>query len=114
MDTTDIIQSGTLLITLVALIIQQQRFFKEAQKKERRVETKLRIFKILESQERELDEDEIFKKLDEQSPSKSEDRAEIKKSLYEMLVEETVRYTNTKKYRPRYRQGQGGEGKRPG
>lgn len=103
MDNQNLVQFGALLIALVSLIVQQQRIYLESRKKEKRIETKLRIFKIFEGKEIDLSEEEIIKELSAQNPLGKIDQAEIKKSLYEMLVEETIRYTTGKKYKPRLR-----------
>lgn len=54
MDNRNLVQFGALLIALVSLIVQQQRIYLESRKKEKRIETKLRICKIFEGKEIDL------------------------------------------------------------
>jgi len=103
METSDIIQLGALLIALVSLIWQQRRVFQEEQLKEKRIEVKLQIFYALSLADRDMTEEEIIQAMDKNSPLKGIDHVEIRKSLYEMLGEETLRFTKENKYKPRQR-----------
>jgi hypothetical protein len=99
----DWLKFSSLLLALVTLIWQQRRAFLESQRKERRIETKLRIFYALSLAERDMDEPEIMFALEQGQPMTPSDRVEIRKSLYEMLNDETIRFTTDKKYKPRVR-----------
>ena len=104
------IQFGALLVAILGLVFQQYRVYQQqleanqlAENIELRTATKLRIFYIL--QDEQLSLDEILNKLKNQNPlDKSGDtEQEIRKALYEMLQDETVRLLNNKKYSPRLR-----------
>ena len=94
-------QLGALLIALVSLIWQQHKAFNESKLKEKRIETKLRIFYAIADADR--DEDAVISILQKGQPLKETDKVEIRKSLYEMLSDETVRFTRDGKYKPRER-----------
>jgi hypothetical protein len=97
------IQFGALLVAILALVFQQYRVYRLEENIELRTATKLRIFYLL--QDEQLSLDEILTKLRNQTPlDKSGDtEQEIRKALYEMLQDETVRLLNNKKYSPRLR-----------
>src|SRR5262245_45114441 len=97
------IHFAAVLVALVSLIWQQRRVERESARKEKRIETKLRIFYALSRTERALDEGAIIAALEQGRPLKDADRVEVRKALYEMLSEETIRFTTGKKYRPRDR-----------
>ena len=97
------VQLGALLVALTSLIWQQRKAFSESQKKEKRIETKLRIFYALSLTERDLSEQEVISALEQGQPLNETDKVEVRKSLYEMLSEETIRFTVEKKYKPRQR-----------
>jgi hypothetical protein len=102
MDTKSWIQLGSVLVALIALIVQQNRLVKEARSKEKRIETKLRIFYILSRKDR--SQGEIIDEFKQQGPTaKSIDEAEIRKSLYEMMADETIYYQRDKTYRAHWR-----------
>jgi hypothetical protein len=101
MSESDLIQFGVLLVTLAALIWQQRGAAADAALKERRIETKLRIFYAV--AERDLDESGIATALEKGQPLRKVDLVEMKKALYEMLSEETLRFTDDNKYKPRQR-----------
>jgi hypothetical protein len=102
------IQFGALLVAILALVFQQYRVYQQQQQAnqlaksiELRTETKLRVFYIV--QDEQLSLDEILHKLRDQSPlNRSGDtEEEIRKALYEMLQDETVRLLYNKKYSAR-------------
>ena len=98
----NLIQFGALLIALISLIWQQRSVFLEEHKKEKRVETKLKIFYALsQASGEDLSEQEIIYKLEQNQPLGEADKVEVRKALYEMLAETTVRYTKKNEYRPR-------------
>jgi hypothetical protein len=101
MSIPDWIQFGVLLVALIALISQQQKSSVDVALKEKRIETKLRIFYAVAT--RDLDESEIVKSLELGQPLERVDSVEVRKSLYEMLSEETIRFTEDGKYEPRQR-----------
>ena len=104
MELTNLIQLLSLIVTLLALIWQQHRSFKEAHAKEKRIETKLKIFYELSKTDNSFDEDEIIKLIERNQPTIREvDKVEIRKSLYEMLCEERLGFTPERKYRVRKR-----------
>ena len=99
----DSLKFGSLLLAIITLIWQQRKAFLESQRKENRIETKLRIFYVLSLAERDMDEPEILFALEQGQPLKPADRIEIRKALYEMLNDETLRFTTEKRYKPRVR-----------
>jgi hypothetical protein len=99
----DWVKFGSLLIAIATLIWQQRKAFQETRRKENRVETKLRIFYVLSLAERDMDEPGILFALEQGQPLKLLDRIEVRKALYEMLSDETIRFTTENKYRTRAR-----------
>jgi hypothetical protein len=95
------IQFAALLIALISLVWQQRKAASESERKEKRTETKLRIFYSL--TERDLDENAIMSALEKGQPLRETDKVEVRKALYEMLSDETIRFTSEKKYKPRER-----------
>src|SRR5919107_1890654 len=73
------IQFGALLVTILALTLQQYRANTTTRNMERRTETKLKKY----------------------NPTSTFDDVETRKALYEMLHDETVRLQEDKKYRAR-------------
>lgn len=96
MDNKSWIQMGSLLVALITLFVQQTRVLKETRSKERRVETKLRIFYILTESDKK--EEDILVAFDKQA-----NVSEIRKSLYEMLADETIYYQQNRTYRAHWR-----------
>lgn len=92
---------GSLLIALVALIIQQTRLINATNRKEKRTETKLRIYYLL--QKGDCSEEEIITATKQMEPTKRADEPEIRKALYEMLQDGAVRFTKENKYKARRR-----------
>jgi hypothetical protein len=52
MTTSEQIQFGALLVALASLVVQQTRLINERRRQERRIETKLRLFYLLQDAER--------------------------------------------------------------
>ncbi|SHH53237.1 hypothetical protein [Ferrimonas marina] len=109
MEMRDMLQFVAVLLALISLVWQQRRLVLEGDRKEKRVETKLRIFYVLSGASGDLTEDQIIKELERGHPLRDVDRIEIRKSLYEMLKDETIRFTRAKKYKPRRRSCTGGD-----
>ena len=103
------IQFAALLVALSSLIWQQRKASLEGERKEKRIETKLRIFYALSLTEKDLDEGAIISALEQGQPLKETDKVEVRKALYEMLSEETVRFTSDKRYKPRERSPRTGQ-----
>jgi hypothetical protein len=102
------IQFGALLVTILALVVQQYRVYQQqkepnhlTENMELRTETKLQIFYLL--QEEYSSEDQIMDKLRKARPAVQLDEQETRKALYEMLQGETVRLMGDYRYRPRIR-----------
>lgn len=95
---TNWIQSGVLFTTLLALTLQQWRVLKSAQRAERRITTKLQLFYFM--QKKDLSEKDLISQYERTYPTERTDVAELRKSLYEMLKDDTVRFTKKGKYRP--------------
>lgn len=93
----DWIQFGVLLVALVTLIYQVASQRKEANAQEDRIANKLEIFILC--QDDAIKEKDIIahiKSIDEKA-----DEISVKKTIYEMLKDETLRYRNNGTYRAR-------------
>jgi len=102
MSTSEQIQFGTLLVALISLIVQQTRLFNERRRQERRIETKLLLFYLL--QDGDLSEGQVITKyMEQQSNRGKHDEPEIRKALYEMLSDETLYYQHDGTYRAHWR-----------
>src|SRR5439155_25741364 len=101
MNTGNWIQLGALLVALVSLIWQQSRVLAEEQRKEKRIETKLRIFYAL--KERDRNEAEIISEIKHGQPVEETNEVEIRKCLYEMLTDMTIYYQADFTYRVHWR-----------
>ncbi len=95
------IQFVALLVALASLVFTQWRAFKlaqlaesRAQLAETRIEIKLRIFHSL--HENDLSEQGIIDKLKLGKPVEVVDEVEVRKSLYEMLKENIILFTDGK------------------
>lgn len=99
MTFTDWIQLGMLVVALITLSIQQRRANENSNRTERRIANKLKIFYIC--QEFSRTEDEIIREFKQRHPTESIDEAEVRKTIYEMLSDETLRFRNDKTYRAR-------------
>ena len=96
MNTANWFQLVALFVTLATLIWQQRHVITEEQRKEKRIETKLRIYYAI--GQRDLGEEEIISALAQGQPLKETNNVEIRKALYEMLSDETIRFTKERKY----------------
>ncbi len=97
MTTADWIQFGILFAALLTLIYQVVNQRIEANIQENRIANKLEIFILCHDVAR--TEEEIvahIKSIDEKA-----DEISVKKTIYEMLKDETLRYRNNKTYRAR-------------
>ncbi len=101
MNASDWIAASALFVTLVTLVIQQTRLANSAARGEKRTETKLRIYYLL--QDRDRSEGEIVDGVKQATPTEKVDEPEIRKALYEMLKDGTIRYTRENKYKARRR-----------
>ncbi len=101
MGTTDWIQFGVVLVALVSLVIQQFRLANSAKRVEKRTETKLKIYYFLKDGDK--SEQGIIDNMKDIMPTKSIDEPEVRKALYEMLTDGTVRFTKMNKYKARRR-----------
>ena len=94
------IQFLVLFVAIASLSIQQRKAVLNAREVDRRTETKLKLFYLL--QEKEMMLDQIIAKYPEVAPLKAPvDDVEIRKSLYEMLKEGTVWFAEDMIYKPR-------------
>ncbi len=89
------VQFGVLLIALVTLVVQQTREFKIRRRAERRTENKLKIYYMCQT-DTGLTEDEIYKQYTRNHPAENIDSIEIRKTIYEMLVDGTLYYLRDK------------------
>jgi hypothetical protein len=124
MTVSDWIQAGTLFLALVALIFQQrqqldqqrqqqrQEFeqrnqsleqqrqqLEQMQRSEKRIETKLKIFFICQKVPR--SDEEIIRNYKSMNPTEKVDEIEIRKALYEMLNDGTLRYRTNGTFKAR-------------
>jgi hypothetical protein len=77
-----------LVLTLITILIEQKKYHKVKYDQEKRLEYKLRIFEILVDSI--LPIDQIITKFNNHSPLKSIDTVEIRKCIYEMIVEKSL------------------------
>ena len=99
MTASDWIQAGILFVTLLALIFQQTQQLRELRKVDKRTETKLKIFFLCQDTAR--TEQEIVQHFEGMSPNERIDRIEIRKTIYEMLQDETLRYRTNGTFKAR-------------
>lgn len=104
MTTADWIQGGILFLTLAALIIQQTRQLNETRRAEKRTANKLRIFFLCQDTAR--TEQEIVQYFKGMQPGERIDETEIRKTIYEMLKDETLRYRSNKTFKARRNKAQ--------
>jgi len=90
MTISNLIQAGVLLITLLTLIFNQRQQIQEIRKKEQRTANKLKIFFLCQNEER--TQQEIIQHYKGMNLDEKIDEVEIRKTIYEMLVDETLRY----------------------
>lgn len=98
MSTADWIQFGILTIALVALIYQITIQNNETKKREKRILTKLIVFYFCQDTPR--SESEIIEHF-MNTPDLKVDEYEIKKSVYEMLKDGTLRYRSNNTFKAR-------------
>lgn len=96
---TDWIQLGLLVVALGTLIFQQHRANVNANRTEKRIANKLKIFYIC--QEDPKTEEDIIREFKQRHPTENIDEVEVRKTVYEMLSEETLRFRNDQTYRAR-------------
>jgi hypothetical protein len=97
MTTSDMIQFGALLLTVLSLLIQQAALLGEVRRKELRISTKLQIFYFCQSEGR--TEREIENQFSQAQPTNPRvNLVELRKAIYEMLAEETLRYRTNNTY----------------
>jgi hypothetical protein len=99
MTFTNWIQLGLLIAALATLIVQQHRANANAKRNEKRTANKLKIFYICQAEQK--TEEEIFREFKQRHPTENIDEVEIRKTIYEMLTEETLRYRSDLTYRAR-------------
>ena len=99
MAISDMIQGGILLSALLTLIFQQKKQNNDISRAENRLENKLKIFFLCQEDER--TEQEIIQYFKGMDPSKSVNETEVKKTIYEMLKDETLRYRTNNTFRAR-------------
>ncbi len=95
MTIADWVLFGALLIALVALVVQQTREFNIRRRSELRTENKLKIYYMCQT-DTGLSEEEIYKQYTRNHPAEKIDSIEIRKTIYEMLVEGTLCYLKDK------------------
>jgi hypothetical protein len=98
MTTNDLIQFGILFIALIALIYQIAVQNNESKKLDKRILTKLIVFYFCQDISR--TESEIVKHFNN-APDLKVDEFEIKKSVYEMLKDGTLRYRSNNTFKAR-------------
>jgi len=89
------VQFGALLIALVTLVVQQTREFNIRRRSERRTENKLKVYYMCQT-DTGLAEEEICKQYTRNHPAEKIDSIEIRKTIYEMLVDGTLYYLKDK------------------
>lgn len=77
-----------LIITLIKMLSEQKKYHEVKYNQEKRLEYKLRIHDILVSDI--MDYDSIVSKFQAQTPMSNIDPLEIRKCVYEMLIEKTL------------------------
>src|SRR5687767_7983098 len=86
----DLVQMGAFLVALLALIYQIGNQRSEANQHDERFVTKLKVFFLCQGQD--LTEQEIIEHFQKMNPAVNIDENEIRKSIYEMLKDGTLRY----------------------
>lgn len=99
MTISERIQFASLLVAVVALALTHVFGLLQRSQKDKRSNTKLRIFRIL--GDRSLEIEAIAEEYRRQHGKVAE--AELSRALYEMLVDGTAYYEVTKTYRARWR-----------
>ncbi len=103
MDYKEWIAFGALILGLFSFAWQLFVYNRTKRRAGKRTETKLIIFNILVDGDRDLTEDDIIQSFERVKPLSNIDKSEIRKAIYEMLSEETIRFTHSNKYKARRR-----------
>ena len=88
MEVKDWVAICSVLAALITLIVQQWRLARENQKKDNRTENKLKILYLCQTEG--LSEAQILDRYKRQHPLDSVDEVEIRKTIYEMLADQTL------------------------
>jgi len=99
MTTSDWIQFGALFLALVSLAVQQWRQVTASKKQESRTANKLKIFYIC--KDRGLSEQELIAEYRQRNPTEAVDEIELRKTIYEMLADQTLRFRDDGTYKAR-------------
>lgn len=91
MDKANWIQFGALLVAILSLIVQQTRTMLDERRKERRTANKLKILYLCQNSN--LTEEQIIDAYQKSNPTEPIDRPEIRKTIYEMLYDKTLVFT---------------------
>jgi hypothetical protein len=91
MDKAMWIQFGALLVAILSLVVQQTRTIFDERRKEKRTANKLKILYLC--QNNNLTEEQIMDAYQKANPTESIDRTEIRKTIYEMLYDKTLVFT---------------------
>jgi hypothetical protein len=83
-----ILQALAFIVTVMSLVVQQRALTKERIRGEQRLEYKLKIFYLCQSEG--LTVPEIVTRLKQQAPSSGIDEPEVNKAVYEMLTDGTL------------------------
>ncbi len=99
MQISDKIQFATLLVAIISLVVTEAIGNHQRSKQDKRSDLKLRIFEILGSESKTLEEiTEAHRSI--WGPLTTD---ELRKAIYEMLSEETAFYESTNTYRAHWR-----------
>jgi len=82
---------GAALVSLGAVVVQQLRILQADRRTQQRTANKLKILYLCQSDA--LTVEQIFGKYREQHPTESIDEVEIRKTIYEMLCDETLLFS---------------------
>jgi hypothetical protein len=99
MSVADQIQLGVLVVALLALAYQIGNQRKDAKEQEERISNKLKIFFLC--QDTPKTEQEIIRHFRNMNIGKKMDEVEVKKSIYEMLKDGTLRYRSNNTFKAR-------------
>ena len=99
MNIQSLLQSIAIIISIFALTYQIRRQRSEDANRELRLSSKLKIFYLCDKNEK--TEPEIFDALRRAEPDKNFNEIEIRKAIYEMLSEDTLRLRKDMSFRAR-------------
>ena len=99
MTVADWIKTIGVFIALVTLIVQQRQQLNGTRKAEKRTANKLKIFFLCQDTAR--TEQEIIQYFKGMNPGERIDETEIKKTIYEMLTDQTLRYRSNNTFKAR-------------